>query len=299
MGYLLAHRLSKAFLRPLIPARPEDAHKGTFGSVLVIAGSRGFTGAARLTTEAAHRSGAGLVMVAAPEPLRDVVANTLLEATSILLPATEAESFASQGLATALAEAGKRQAVVIGPGMGRHRDTEKFIRDFVRQCPVSMVVDADALNALEGDPDALREAKSSVVITPHPGEMARLTHGDIPSVQGDRENMALRFAAEHNCVVCLKGFETIIANPDGEAFLNPTGTSGLATGGTGDVLAGLLAGLMAQGMQALPAAQVGVYLHGLAGSLAAKEFTERAMLARDVLAALSKAWHDLEQGVEK
>ena len=292
----MAHRLSKVFLRPLLPVRPRDGHKGTFGSVLVIAGSRGFTGAARLAAEAAYRSGAGLVTVAAPEPLRDVVASTLLEATSILLPATETESFASKGLGSALDEARKRQAVVIGPGMGRHEDTDKFIRDFVRQCTVPMIIDADALNALAEDPNVLRDAHAPSVVTPHPGEMARLLHSDIPSIQRDRENIALCFAAKFNCVVCLKGFETIIASPGEKAFVNPTGTSGLATGGTGDVLAGLLGGLMAQGMQPLPAAQLGVYLHGLAGSLAAEELTERAMIARDVLAFLPEAWRELEQG---
>ncbi|MBN2307428.1 MAG: NAD(P)H-hydrate dehydratase [Candidatus Hydrogenedentes bacterium] len=283
-------------VRSLLPARPPESHKGTFGHVLILAGSRGFTGAARLAATAAGRSGAGLVTVGVPESLGDVVGAALLEAMSLPLPETEAESFSAAAVAPALASAAARQAVVLGPGISQHPETRQFVLDFVRQCPTPLLIDADGLNALSAAPEVLNEAAARVVVTPHPGEMARLCGQSVGEVQRARERTAAQFAERHGYVVVLKGQRSVIAAEDGICRVNPTGNAGLATGGTGDVLSGLIGGLMAQGMDAFNAAVLGVYVHGKAGDLAAERMTQRGMLAGDVLDAIPQAWRELEQG---
>lgn len=283
-------------LRPLLPKRPRDAHKGTFGHVFIIAGSRGFTGAAKLACEAAARSGAGLVTAGVPRPLGDVIAATLVEAMSFMLPATDAESLAHAALTPALEFAAGKQAVVLGPGISQHPETREFVLGFVQRCPVPLLIDADGVNCLSAEPGLLTKGEAERAVTPHPGEMARLIGGSTADVQKDREGVAAAFAAQHRCVVALKGYRTVIASPAGELYVNTTGNSGLATGGTGDILSGLVGGLMAQGVTVLDASLLGVYLHGLAGDIAAKRTTERAMIARDVLDALPQAWRSLEEG---
>jgi NAD(P)H-hydrate epimerase len=282
------------YVRSLVPARPETGHKGTFGHMYALAGSRGFTGAAKLVCEGALRSGAGLVTLSVPFPLGDALATSLLEAMTLRLPATEAETFAHAGLERALAFAEDKQAVVLGPGISRHAETAAFVLDFVPTCPVPLVVDADALNALSEQVDVLRERRSPCILTPHPGEMARLRGTTTAAVQADRETVAADFAREFGCVVVLKGHRTVVADAKGHLRVNPTGNVGLAKGGSGDVLTGLLGGLLAQGMDAYDAACLGVYLHGLAGDIAAESHTTRAMLARDVLNAFGEAWRRIE-----
>jgi len=280
----------------LLPERPRDAHKGTFGHVFLLAGSRGFTGAAKLAAEGALRAGAGLATVGVPRPLADIIATALTEAMSLPLPSTEAESLASEALRPALEFASSKQAVVLGPGLSQQPETTTFVREFVRQCPIPLLVDADGLNCLSGGTAALAEAEAPCIVTPHPGEMARLTGLSTREVQDDREGAARRFAADHGCVVVLKGHGTVIAGESGECYVNATGNSGMATGGTGDVLAGLLGGLMAQGMACIDAAQLGVFAHGLAGDIAAASMTERGVIARDLLGCVPKAWHRIERG---
>lgn len=285
-------------VRALVPARPETGHKGTFGHVFILAGSRGFTGAAKLAADAAARSGVGLVTVGIPAPVADVVAAGLLEPMSLPLPATDAASLAEEALRPALAFTATKDAAVLGPGLSQHLDTRRFILGFVRQCPVPLIVDADGLNALSADPDALRrEDGLARIVTPHPGEMARLTRSTTQAVQADRETCAARFAAEYGCVVVLKGHRTVVADPAGNVRINPTGNSGMATGGTGDVLSGLIGGLLAQGLGAFDAAVLAVYLHGRAGDFAAERMTQRGMVAGDVIRALPDAWRVLEQDV--
>jgi len=292
----MATEIDIALARGLVPQRPADGHKGTFGHVFVLAGSRGFTGAAKMACEAAARSGAGLVTAGVPRPLADVVAASLIETMSLPLPATDAESFALDALAPALEFAGTKQAVVLGPGLSQHADTRAFVVEFLRQCTVPTLVDADGLNALSADPAALDTQAGSRVLTPHPGEMARLIGGKSSDVQRDREGAARAFAEHHGCALVLKGHRTVVADPDGDVRVNTTGNSGLASGGTGDVLSGLVGGLMAQGMAGFDAATLGVYLHGLAGDLAAQAKTERGMIASDVIDAIPAAWRVVEAG---
>ncbi len=293
----MTQELSAQMVGSLLPARPPEGHKGAFGHVFILAGSRGFTGAAKLAAEAASRSGVGLVTAGVPQPLGDVVAAGLLEAMTLPLPFTGGETLAYAALAPALAFADTKQAVVLGPGLSLHPDTRRFVEEFVRRCAAPLLIDADGLNALSRDLSPLDAPENVRVLTPHPGEMARLTGTTPTQVQKDREGIALRFAERHRCVLVLKGHRTVVAEPGGSCCVNPTGNSGMGTGGTGDVLSGLIGGLLAQGMSAFDAARIGVYVHGLAGDIAAEEMTQRGMIARDVVNAIPRAWRLLEESV--
>ncbi|MDZ4858165.1 MAG: NAD(P)H-hydrate dehydratase [Candidatus Hydrogenedentes bacterium] len=290
----MATELTLDDIRGMLSPRPDTGHKGTFGHVLVIAGSRGFTGAAILAAEGAGRSGAGLVTVASPQPVIGIIASKLLEAMWIGLPATKLDTFAAEATAPALAAAAARQAVVIGPGVSTQDDTRRFVLDFLKQCVTPMVLDADALNIAGINPGVLANALAPIVVTPHPGEMARLAGMPVENVQRDREAVAIQFSIRYKTIVVLKGHRTVIAAPDGSCHVNPTGNSGMATGGTGDVLGGLIAGLIAQGVSPADAARAGVYTHGVAGDIAAQERSRRGMIARDLLEALPRAWRQIE-----
>lgn len=286
--------LTKQTVARLLPLRPDDGHKGTFGHVFVIAGSRGFTGAMRLTCEAAGRAGSGLVTVGVPRCLGDVAAITLLEAMSRLLPDTPEATLAAAAVGPALDFAAGKDACVLGPGISAHAETKAFVRGFVPACGAPLVLDADGLNVLSDDlaPLKAREAGTTIV-TPHPGEMARLAGLTTEAVQADREAVALDFARAHGVVVVLKGYRTVVAHLDGSLAVNTTGNSGMGTGGTGDVLAGILGGLLAQGLPAWDAARLGVWLHGYAGDCAAAAYTGPALLARDVIAYIPEAYKRL------
>jgi NAD(P)H-hydrate epimerase len=280
----------------LLPERPTIGHKGTFGHVFVIAGSRGLSGAVKLAVEGALRSGAGLVTAGVPEPLADIAATSLLEGMTYMLPANTGESLSHTAVTPALEFARDKSAVVLGPGLSKHPETRRFVLEFVPNCPVPLVIDADGLNCLSADPTVLTSAASPCLLTPHPGEMARLTKRTTAEVQATREAMTTLFARSHSCTVALKGKNTVVSDPLGGTYVNPTGNAGMATAGTGDVLAGLLGGLLAQGMKAIDAALLGVYLHGLAGDLAAEARTERGMISRDLLEAVPEAWKHIEAG---
>jgi NAD(P)H-hydrate epimerase len=280
--------------RAWLPPRPEDGHKGTFGHLFVLAGSRGFTGAAKLVCEAAGRSGVGLVTLGLPFPLADILAVSLTETMTLRLPSTESESFSHDAVEPALEFARGKQAVVLGPGLSRHAETEAFVHDFVVTCPVPLLIDADALNALNQNPGVLSERTAPTVLTPHPGEMAGLLGSSVAEVQSDREQAAQRLAQDTRAVVVLKGHRSLVADSDGGFRVNSTGNHGLGTGGAGDVLAGLLGGLLAQRMPAFEAACLGVWAHGRAGDIAAERMTARGMIASDVIAALPEVWRELE-----
>lgn len=289
-----ATELTKRSVRPLLPVRPRDAHKGTFGHLFVIAGSRGFTGAAKMVGLAAARTGAGLVTIGTPKPLVDIVAAGTMELMTLPLPATRAEAVSSEALKPALGFAKDKSAAAIGPGLSQQVSTQTFVRAFVTKCAPPLVIDADGLNALVGDINVLKGMASRCILTPHPGEMARLCGVTTADVQKKREETAVEFAEKFKCVVVLKGHHTIVAGPEGQAYVNVTGNSGMATGGTGDVLTGILGGLLAQGMTQIDAARLGVYAHGLAGDLAAAEKTERALIAGDVIEKFPAAWRYIE-----
>lgn len=294
----MADMLTHSRVARWLPPRPRDAHKGVFGHLLVLAGARGMTGAARLACEAACRSGAGLVTLGVPEPLADILEAALVETMKLPLPATEAASFAADAAGRALEAAGDRGAVLIGPGLSRHPMTATFARRVVRGWEGPLAVDADALHALAWDGPLSGPCRARAlpppVLTPHPGEMARLTGLPTAEIQEARETAALHYAEKWRAVVVLKGWHTVVAAPDGRAAVNPTGNQGMASGGAGDVLAGLVGGLLAQGMDPWEAACAAVYVHGLAGDIAVRGVSPRALTAGDLVRGLSEAWRELE-----
>jgi len=270
----------------LYPVRGPGSHKGTYGHLLVIAGSVGKTGAAVLAATAALRSGVGLVTVATPSLALPTVAAGRPEAMTEPLPATPEGTLSAEGVERALALAAARSAVVIGPGIGASDEVRRFVEAFVPRCPVPLLVDADGLNALAsslgGAAVLLARRSWPTVVTPHPGEMARLSGTTTAQVQDRRLEEAEAFARASGAVVVLKGHRTLVARPDGECAVNPTGNPGLAKGGTGDVLAGMAGALLARGNEAWSAACAAVYLHGFAGDRAAERIGAEGLLAGDL-----------------
>lgn len=267
----------------LLPERKPDAHKGDMGHVLAIGGSVGLTGAAALCSLGALRAGAGLVTLAIPESLHEAMAIKLTEVMTKPFPETKARSFglpALPGLATSI-EA--RDAVAIGPGLSQDTGTKQLVRQLLPRVVKPCVVDADALNAVAEEVVVLKRCLGPMILTPHPGEMGRLIALSAQQVQQDRERIAKEFAAKFSKIVVLKGHRTVVANVDGELYSNDTGNPGMASGGFGDVLAGMIAGLLAQHVAPFDAARLGVYLHGLAGDLAAKIRGSVGLLASDLL----------------
>lgn len=278
-----------ADVRTALPRRPLDAHKGRFGHALVVAGSVGKTGAAVLACLGALRAGTGLVTCAVPASQQPVVAGQLAEAMTEPLPETAARTLSAKAVERVVELAARMAAVALGPGVGLDPETQAAVQALVRDVERPMVVDADALTALAGRSALCRDARGPRLLTPHPGEAARLLGCDTADVQADRIASARRLAAESGAVVALKGARTVVAEPDGEIALNPTGNPGMATGGTGDVLTGIAAGLLAQGMAPSGALRAAVYLHGLAGDLAAGVRGEAGLVAGDVADALPAA----------
>jgi len=275
-------------IRSLITPRESDAHKGDFGRVLIVAGSRGKTGAAVLAAQGALKSGAGLVTVATPRCCAPLVAAQAPEYMTEALEETidGTVDFAAADYALAL----RADVMAVGPGLGRGVGVTTFVRELLENSEIPLVFDADALNALADEPALLvgRDGRD-VVITPHPGEMARLLGCTVDDVQADRLGIARDFALTHKLYVVLKGYRTLIATPDGKIFVNPTGSPGMATGGTGDVLAGMLAGWLAQLLDAEAACRLAVYLHGAAGELADADEGEVSMTAGDLVEHISDA----------
>jgi ADP-dependent NAD(P)H-hydrate dehydratase / NAD(P)H-hydrate epimerase len=292
-GDVTTFLLERADIAPLFPARPRDSHKGSYGHLLVVAGSVGKTGAAALCARAAMRAGTGLVTVATSASAQPVVASLIVESMSEGLPETEARTLAlkAREAITELAEA--RDAVAIGPGLGLDADTRRLARELIRALPRPMAVDADALSALAEHLDDLRGAPAARCLTPHPGEMARMLGVPIAQVQRDRLGTTRAFAVEHAVHVCLKGSRSVVASPDGRVLINPTGNPGMASGGTGDVLTGILGGFLARGLPAARALAAAVYVRGLAGDVAAERVGEEALLASDVIEALGEAFRRL------
>ena len=290
-------------VRKSLPRRARDSHKGSFGHVYVVAGSRGKSGAALMTGLAALRSGAGLVTLWLPRSLQRSVVGKFPELMTEFLPETEEETLDRAGAEKVLAQLPQADALVLGPGVTTHPSTRRLVWELIRRSPVPVVLDADGINAFVPPAEPLRnEADQPVILTPHPGEMARLIGKKIPEVQKNRLGTARDFATRYHCYVILKGFQTVIATPSGELFINSTGNPGMATGGTGDILAGM-AGRFAAGWKHQSAGEgavnladhlaAAVYLHGSAGDLAAEEEGMESLIATDLLAYLPKAFKKL------
>lgn len=280
----------------LIPRREPDTHKGTYGHLLVMAGSRGKTGAAILACRAAMRVGTGLVTLAAQRSLNDIFASSLVEVMTEPLAEDsqeEVEPLSDHGWERLLE---KKGAVLFGPGIGVKESAHGALRWLLRNLELPWVIDADGLTLLGGDIERLRSAKTPPVLTPHPGEMARLLGKDTAQVNNDRSGAALRLARDYRCYVVLKGARTVIGTLDGQVFINPTGNPGMATGGMGDALAGVLAGLLAQGFSVKDALELGVFLHGFVGDQVARGRGEMGLIASDIIEGLPAGLKHLSEG---
>ena len=273
----------------LFPPRLEDSHKGDFGHVLVVAGSPGKTGAAAMTSQSALKSGAGLVTLAIPESLNSIVEVKLTEVMSLPVSETNEKTFSRDSERQILDFAKGKSVVAIGPGISTNKETCEVVKNLVRKLSIPIVIDADGINALDGDARILREAKADIVITPHPGEMSRLCGIKKDVIQKDRISSARDFAVRNKVHVVLKGKNTVIADPNGDVFINLTGNPGMASGGTGDVLTGMIAGFISQGLSPIDAAKAGVYLHGLSGDLMLEKRGEISLTAMDILKGLPNA----------
>jgi NAD(P)H-hydrate epimerase len=272
-------------------ARPADSNKGGFGHVLVIGGSLGKAGAAAMAGMSVLRSGAGLSTVATAKSILPTVAGFHPELMTEPLPETELGTIASRAFDSLLKLAQGKTVLAIGPGISRNPETSQLVRRLIAESTIPTVLDADGLNAFEGKTAELNGNGQILVITPHPGEMARLMGCTIADVQKDRVATARNFAREHDLIVVLKGHRTLIAHPDGTIWVNTTGNPGMATGGTGDILTGIVAGLLAQNLkQAFTAVIAAVYLHGLAGDIACERMGEHSLVATDLLHGLPDAF---------
>ncbi len=285
--------ITASTVAPLIGPRPAASNKGSFGHVLVLGGCTGKAGAAAMAGMAALRAGAGLSTVATAKSVLATVAGFHPELMTEPLEETEAGSIAlaslQQGRLDTLVKA--KTVLAVGPGISRDPDTAALVRGVVNKYGLPIVLDADGLNAFEGRAAELKSRVGPLVITPHPGEMARLAGSTIPAVQHDRLNAARTFARDHGLIVVLKGHRTLIAQPDGTVWVNATGNPGMATGGTGDILTGMVAGLMAQNPDRIAQAVIAaVHLHGLAGDVARERMGEQSMVATDLLQALPEAF---------
>jgi hydroxyethylthiazole kinase-like uncharacterized protein yjeF len=280
-------------LADLLPAREAGSHKGDFGHALIVAGSPGKAGACILAARAAVRAGAGLVTAAVPEPILQTVDLGSIESMTLPLPAGPTGQIAESAADVVLEAAEGKAVLALGPGLGAEPATVAAIRRIALECPLPLVLDADGLNAFAGKAGDLAARRAETILTPHPGELGRLLGISTAQIQEDRIAAARGAAEETGAIVILKGHMTLIASGTA-VFVNPTGNPGMATGGTGDVLTGLIAGLLAQGLDALDAAVVAVYLHGLAGDLAATRLGEMALAAGDLIEILPAAFAALK-----
>jgi len=290
--------LGTPWVRERLPARPKAANKGTFGRVLVVAGSRSYVGAARLAAEGCYRVGAGLVTIACPASVQPLLAAAIAEATWLPLEDDDG-ALAAEAAATVIDALRSYDVLLLGPGLSQAEGVRDAVGHIIASVPGDVracVVDADALNCLSQQAGWQEMLRRPSVLTPHPGEMARLLGSTVAAVQDDRLNTAMGAAARWGQTVVLKGAHTVVASPDGRGAVSPHANPLLASAGTGDVLAGAIAGLLAQGVAPFDAAGCGVYLHGLAAEEAGEELGDRGLLAGDLLPALPRAIRTVLRG---
>ena len=281
------------FVKENLPRRPDDAHKGTMGTLLNISGSYAMAGACVLSSLAALRSGVGLLKVALPKSIYPIVASSCCEAVYLPLDESEEGTVSPDSLDVLLDASKNANSVLLGCGLKLCDDTIKFVKEFVGKCENKLLVDADGINALARNIDILSSTKAEVVLTPHLKEMSRLTGLSVQEIAQNREEVAMTFAKNFSCTVVLKGKDTVVTDGD-RLLINPTGNSGMAKGGSGDVLSGVIASFMAQGVSSFESACMGVYVHGLSGDIAAARYSKTAMLPSDILTCLCDTFKTLE-----
>lgn len=282
-------RQIEAEIRKVWRPRPKRAHKTDFGRIFILAGSRGYTGAAILASFGALRTGAGLVTLGCPDRVYPVLARRHPEVMVRPFPSTSEGGLSEKGLGEIFRFLESQDVVGMGPGLGRHPSTQRLVRRLLAESDKPLVVDADGVNALQGHVAILKRRKAETILTPHPGEFVRAFGGRKPSSDAERKRRASDAARRFGVILVLKGYRTVVARSNGKVFLNPTGNPGMATGGTGDVLTGIIAALLGQGLSAFQAAYFGVYLQGLAGDLAAKKVGEVSLVAGDLIEFLPQA----------
>ena len=269
-----------------IDRRGPGTHKGDYGHVFVIAGSVGLTGAAYLTSMASLLSGSGLVTLGVPKGINSIMEEKLTEVMTIPLPETNEQTLSVAALAKIKSFSKSTDVVAIGPGLSRNKNTESLIRKIVQSANKPIVLDADGINAFEKKAGLLKKVKQALVITPHPGEMSRLIGESVKAIQKKRIATAKKVSKNLKCVTVLKGARTVVSSPKGEIYVNETGNPGMATAGVGDVLTGMIASFIGQGIEPFGAAKLGAYLHGRAGDLAMREKGEISLIATDLLGKL-------------
>ncbi len=289
-GYITAERVAACF-----SPREADSHKGTYGNLMTVCGSYGMAGAALLCARAALRSGVGLLTAALAESVYPLLAGVLPEAVYLPLPQNAGGQLCVDALPTLLQRAASATALVAGCGLGRGEDVAAVVRELLRHHTVPLVLDADGINAISAHTLVEETGTAPRILTPHPLEFARLSGMTVEEIQRDRAGAARRFADTYGVILVLKGHHTVVAAPDRAPLINPTGNAGMATGGSGDVLAGIIGSLAAQGMDAYDAAVCGVYLHGTAGDAAAARLSQRAMLPSDMIDELGSLFLRLEK----
>lgn len=283
------------WIKTLFPKRDRESNKGTYGKALCICGSYGMAGAARLALTAACRCGAGLVLGLMPASIYSILAQGLAEPVMVPAAQTKDGTLSAEAMPEIQRRLASATACLAGCGLGNNQETGRIILALIKETKVPLVLDADGINALVGHIDRLKTASAPVILTPHPGEMARLLETTVEQVQQNRLETALAFAQEYRVILILKGYQTILALPDGRYFVNPTGNAGMAKGGSGDFLAGMIVSFLAQGMEPEWAACAGVYLHGMAGDLAAQRFSQRGMLPSDLALVLPELFLKMEE----
>lgn len=286
--------VDQAFVKEHLAGRPSDVHKGSCGKVLVVAGSLGFTGAAILASSAVLRAGAGISTLASAEGLYDILAGKSLEVMTQPLPEISAGILGENSLDTLTKMAQSYDTVLIGPGLGRHEETCKLVRKFAAQVDKPLVIDADGIYAFSLAPDELKNIKQTPILTPHLGEMATLLHISMEDLKNNLWDVARKAANYFNAIFVLKSDCTLVAYPDGNVYVTTVGNAGMATAGSGDVLAGTIAGIVAENLAKEMAAPVGMYLHGLAGDLAGKN-GQAGLIASDILHNLPKARYTIDK----
>ena len=277
------------------PRRSNNTHKGTFGKLLCICGSMGMAGSATFAGKAAVLSGVGMVEMAVPAEIYPIVAANLVDPVYHLLKSNERGTVSADAIPLILEKMKGSTAVMIGCGMGKGKDVTEVVEAVIRNAEVPVVIDADGLNAIKDDLGVLREANAPIVMTPHPGEMARLVGKTNDEVQSQRLEIASSFAMTFGVYMVLKGANTVVATPDGRIYINLTGNPGMSKSGSGDVLAGLLGSLLAQGILPGKAATCAVHIHGMAGDSAAEKYSQHSMAANDIIIEFSEIFSDIEK----
>jgi len=287
--------IEKQALMPYFKKRRRDTHKGTYGHLLIISGSLGKTGAAVMAGKAALRAGSGLVTVGTPQSSLPIIARSMMELMTEPLPETKEKTIAKEAVPEAVKLLPGKDALLIGPGISTHPSTADFVLSLLPKVKCPVVIDADGLNVLAGHLDVLKSLAGRAVLTPHPGEFARLLGLETKDVLDRRLELVPQFAEKYRIYIVLKGYRTLIANPQGKVYINPTGNPGMASGGSGDVLSGMIASLIIQEKEILGATLAAVYLHGLSGDIGAGRLGERPLIAGDLIRYLPQALKMMEE----